>query len=172
MATISSVGRIAKPRDPFYEVGKQITELHQRHNVVVATAVAGDIYILAEGLSFADRVDSIRTGTAIGTLTAATDNDIGFYKRSPTGALVEIKTNSKAALVDGANYTAGVAIGTDMIGGLTDANSVKSIGELLDLGVDSEPVGGVILALTTNVAPTTNNRALDLIVKIEKATRN
>lgn len=168
MTTWTNQGKAAKARDPLYQTGKQLLTVHARHLVDVSELTDGDVFVLAEGLSYADRVHRIRAAVASGALTAAADNDLGFYKYKADGTLVAI---DKDILVDGADYSGGIAIGTDLLSGLSAANAVKSIGELLGLGVDSEPVGGVVLALTMNTKATTNDRTLDFDVMIEKATR-
>lgn len=48
---------------------------------------------------------------------------------------------------------------------------MKSVGELLGVGVDAEPIGGYVLAMTMNTKATTTSRTLDFDVSIEKATR-
>lgn len=171
MATIYNQGRTALPRDPFYQTGKHLQTVQSRLSVTVATAVVGDLYVLAEGLTFASRIHKIVPKNTSGTLTAATSNDIGFYKYRSDGTLTPITTAGTTVLVAAADYSAGLANGVDLLAGLTDLKARQSIGELLAMGVDAEPVGGVVLALRTNIAPTTNNRVLDIETTIEEATR-
>ena len=168
MTTWTNQGKTAKANDPFYQTGKNLMTVQSRHLVDVSELTNGDVFVLAEGLSYADRVHRIVAMAASGTLTAAADNDLGFYKYAADGTLVAIDVD---ILVDGADYSGGIALGTDLLSGLTAANAVKSIGELLGLGVDSEPVGGVVLAMTMNIKATINDRTLDFDVQIEKATR-
>lgn len=168
MATVYNQGRTAKPRNPFYQTGKQLQMVHSRLRVDVATNANGDVFVLAEGISAADRVHRIRAGNASGTLTAANDNDIGFYKYKADGTLVAV---SKDKLVDGADYSGGITAGTDLLAGMSDTDAVKSVGELLGVGVDAEPIGGYVLAMTMNTKATTTSRTLDFDVLIEKATR-
>lgn len=170
MATIYNQGRAAYPKNPFYQTGKHLQTVQSRLSVTVATAAVGDLYVLAEGLSLASRVHKIVPKNTSGTLTAATSNDIGFYKYV-NGVLTPISTAGTTVLVAAADYSAGLANGVDLLAGLSDLKARQSIGELLGLGVDAEPAGGVVLALRTNVAPTTNNRVLDIETTIEEATR-
>jgi len=166
--TIYNQGKAAKPKNPFYVTGKHLQTVQSRLLVDVSEAAANDVYVLAEGLSGAARVHRIRAAVASGTLTAANDNDIGFYKYKSDGTLVAV---DKDILVDGADYSGGIALGTDLLSGMSAANAVKSIAELLGVGVDSDPVGGYVLAMTMIVAATTNDRTLDFDVVIEEATR-
>ena len=168
MTTIYNQGKVAKPNDPFYTVGKCLTTVQARHLVDVSENTNGDVYVLAESLSYATRVHRIVSATTTGALTAATNNDIGFYRKDADGVLVAIDAD---ILIDGANYASGIALGTDLLSGLSAADAVKSIGELLGLGVDQEPSGGVVLALTMNTKATTQDRTLDFDVLIEQATR-
>lgn len=170
-SVVYNIGKQNKPKDPFYTVGKKNMTVRGRLQVVVASAAVGDIYVLAEGLSLADRIDSVVAVSASGTLTAANSWDIGFYKLNSAGAMVPVKASGGNELVSAADYSAGIAAGTDLIAGMSDANSWKGIGDLMSLGVDAEPAGGVFLGLRSNVAPTTNNRTLDIRVTIEEATR-
>lgn len=171
MATIYNQGKTALPNNPFYVTGKHLQTVQSRLSVTVATAAVGDLYVLAEGLSLASRIHKIVPKNTSGTLTAATSNDVGFYKYNSAGALVPVNTASPNVLVAAADYSAGLANGVDLLAGLTDLKARQSIGALLGLGVDAEPIGGVVLALRTNVAPTTNNRVLDIETTIEEATR-
>lgn len=174
-STIFNLGKTAKPRDPYYQTGKAaLLNIRGRLQVVVASAAIGDIYVLAEGLSLADRVDAVIAKATSGALTAATSNDIGFYKYNNLGVLVPVKASGGNELISAADYSAGLTANTDLIIGITDVNSTKSIGEMFSpvLGPDAEPIGGVVLGLRTNVAPTTTNRTLDIQVVIEEATRN
>lgn len=168
MATIYNQGKVAKANNAFYQTGKKLITVHARHLVDVSEITDGDVYVLAEGLSYAARVHRIAAGAASGTLAAADDNDIGFYKKASDGTLVEL---DKDILIDGADYSGGIALGTDLLSGLSAANAVKSIGELLGKGNDAEPVGGVVLGLTMNTKATTADRTLDFDVVIEEATR-
>lgn len=169
MTTWYNQGKTAKPRNPFYQTGKQLETVQSRHLVDVSELTDGDIFVLAEGLSYADRVHRIRPNVAVAALTAANDNDLGFYFKKLDGTLVAI---DKDILVDGADYSSGIAISTDLIGALSAADAVKSIGELLGKSVDQEPAGGIVLAWTMNTKATTQDRTVDFDVLVEKATRN
>jgi len=163
-----SQGKTAKENNPFYQTGKQLVTVHSRHLVDVSELTNGDVFVLAEGLSYADRVHGIIARTASGTLTAATDNDLGFYRYKSDGTLEAI---DKDILVDGADYSGGITISTNLLNAQTATTAAQSVGELLGKGVDAEPMGGVVLALTMNVKATTNDRTLDFDVQIEKSTR-
>jgi len=166
--TIYNEGKVAMANNPFYQTGKKLTTVQARHLVDVSAGAANDIYVLAEGLNLTDRIHRIVAAVASGTLTAANDNNIGFYKKNADGTLTELDQD---ILIDGADYSGGIAIGTDLLSGLSAADAVKSIGEHLGLGADSDYVGGIVLAMTMVVAATTTDRTLDFDVQIEDATR-
>ncbi len=166
--TIYNQGKVAMANNPFYQTGKRLKTVHCRHLVDVSAAAVNDIYVLAEGLNLTDRVHRIETKVASGALAAGTDNNIGFYKKNADGTLTEIDQD---ILVDGADYSAGIALGTDLLSGLSAADAVKSIGEHLGLGADADYVGGIVLAMTMVVAVTTTDRTLDFDVTIEESTR-
>ena len=141
----------ASARNPRFATGKKTKTVEYEASITAAASDDDDLYFLVDGLSFADRISGVRANSA-GTpaLTAATDNDLGFYSKNEDGTFAAIGT--------GDELWNGVSLATAK----TDPNLLtalnasldhsQNIGELLSLGVDREPAGGVFLILKTNTA--------------------
>lgn len=166
MATYRNNGVTAKPLNPAFASGKKLRVANA--NVSVASAGAGgtngDVFILSGPHTLADRVARIMAIGGTPALTSAADNDFGFYKKV-NGAFVAIDAD---ILLDGVSFVSANTATRDLLT-LNAADRVKNIGELLSLGVDEEPAGGVYLAWTVNTASTVNG-TVDLDIHIDEAT--
>ena len=58
MANQEDLGLASKSNNPYYISGKKLREVEKRYTVPAADVNDGDTYILAEQLSYADRIDS------------------------------------------------------------------------------------------------------------------
>ena len=156
-------------RNPRFDSGKKAMIVDFQTSITAANSAAGDKIVLAGGLSFADRISSIRTGgQGTPALTGATDNDLGFWYKNAAGTLVEL---DKDILWDGITLATAVTY-PDLLTGFNAAlDRSKNIGQLLGKGVDQEPAGGVYLVLQTNSANTaTGPLLLNLFIDIDEAT--
>lgn len=161
--------KTAYPKNSRFGGGKKTKTVEFEASITAANSDAGDLLILAEGLSYADRISGLRANSA-GTpaLTGATDNDLGFYYKDEDGDYVEI---DKDILWDGITLATAVTYPNLLTGFNAALDHSKSIGELLGVGVDQEPHGGVYLVLTMNTANTaTGPLLLRLAVDIDEAT--
>ena len=169
MPTFRTTGYTAKPRNPLYTVGKHFTKVHAHKALVSADLTNGDIIELAGAMSFKDRVHAVFTPNASPALTAATDAKLGFFKKDLDGALSVIQTGSDALLWNGVTLAAALSTRDMLLSLNTALDTTKNIGELLGLGVDKEPVGGVFLGLTFPTKPSVDG-VLNVEIDIEKAT--
>lgn len=168
MTVYYPLGKTAKPNNPLYQTGKVLTTVHARVFVDVSEIANGDVFVLAEGLSVGSRIHRILSPEATPALTAATNNDFGFYKKNPDGTLTALDAD---ILVDGTDLSSSIAQG-DLLRLNAALDRTKTIGELLSITSEKQPVGGVVLAMTMNTKATTNDRTLDLDIIIEHATTN
>ena len=164
MASRTTVGYTNKPKAPLYNQGSQLQTV-QAEVAVLSTWDDGDTVILARNLPLSARIVSIIMRTA-GSITAATDYDIGLYKAGNSdgddlGAVIDADI-----LADGLDFDAGVALGTDILGTNLTFNKYKTLGELLDYDMTEEPIGGVHVVLTLNTAGTADGD-LDMEIKID-----
>ena len=161
----------AQANNSRFEVGKKTRTVEFEASVTAANSDAGDLFILAKGLSFSDRISGLRANSA-GTpaFTSATDNDLGFYYENEDGTYTEL---DKDILWDGVSL-ATAKTDPNLLTSLNAALSHdQSIGELLGLGVDDEPARGVLLVMTMNTANTATGPLLfRLAIDIDEATTN
>lgn len=142
----------ASPRNPRFEMGKFSRLVDFQASITAANSAAGDKFTLSGPHRFAERIASVRTmGQGTPALTSAADNDLGFWYKNAAGTLVEV---DKDILWDGITLAAAVTY-PDLLTGFNAAlDRSKNIGQLLGLGADKEPMGGVYLVLQTNTANT------------------
>ena len=159
------LGKTSKPDNPYYTSGKCLREVEKRYNVLAADVADGDTYILAESLSYADRIDSVLAPNGVIALTSATDNDLGFYKKDKDGNLTAIDADVLWSGVDLSSASTGYQ---DLLYKNGSIDRVASIGELLGKSVEDQPAN-LCLVLTTNVKSTAANTIFNLKTVIEKA---
>ena len=164
MATIYSTGYNGKPLNQVYRSGKPIRKTHSEFSIATGSASNGDVYVLGGPYSVADRIHRIFAPAGHGALTAADDNDLGFYKMVD-GSLVEI---DKDVLWDGVDLTSASAVAQDLLDKNGSLDRTQTIGELLSLENNQEPAGGIFLCLTTNTK-SSGTFALDVDVEVEMA---
>ncbi len=172
MAEIRTKGFIDKPRNPSNSVGKKFRTVPAYAALLTAGMTNGDILTLAGPLTFGERIARVFSPNATPALTAAADAKLGFFQRDQaSGALKLIKAGSDAVLWNGVTLAASLSA-RDLLTSLNAAlNQSLNIGELLALGADQEPAGGVFLGLTFPTKPSVNG-TLDLEIWIEEATTN
>ncbi len=142
----------ASDKNPRFKTGKKTRVVEFSADLTAANSAVGDLLILASGLSFADRISGLfPNALTVPALTSATDNDLGFYYKDETGAYIEL---DKDILWDGVSLASASTFGNLLTAKNAALDHSKNIGELLTLGVDKEPAGGVYLVLTMNVANT------------------
>ena len=168
MAKVISTGATNKPNNPYYTTGKKIKEVGARFSVAAADVADGDNYILAQGLSYADRVDSVVMEGGHVALAASADNDLGFYEMDEDGNLTEI---DKDILVDGFSFVSARTAWTDLLNLNASLDREKNIGELVDKSVEQQ-VDNLCLVLTTNTKSTATNTVLNVKSRVECANTN
>lgn len=159
----------ANADNPTFKGGRQLKTVQFQASITAANSAAGDKILLAGPFTYDDRIAGIRTrGQGTPALTGATDNDLGFWFKNSSGALVEV---DKDILWDGITLATGVTY-PDLLTGFNSALDLsKTIGQLLGKGTDDEPFGGVYLVLQTNNANTaTGPLLLNLDVLVDNAT--
>lgn len=160
----------ASTKNPRFATGKRTKTVEYEASITAANSDIGDLYFLVEGLSFADRISGLRPNSA-GTpaLTSATDNDLGFYYKNEDGTYTAFGTGDE--LWNGVSLATALTSPNLLTALNASLDASQNIGELLGLGVDKEVVGGVVLALQTNVANTaTGPLLLRLSIDIDEAT--
>lgn len=166
MTDFYNKGKLAKPNDVIYSTGKCLTTVHAEFDVVAADLTNGDIFILAQGLGTDNRIHRIMSPNASPALTAAVDNDIGFY-REVDGSLVAVDVD---IIVDSGDLSAALTT-RDLLSLNSSLDRTKTIGELLGVTGEEIPAGGYILAMTMNTKSTADG-VLDLDVVVEGGTTN
>lgn len=159
----------ASPRNSRFESGKATRVVDFQASITAANSAANDKLLLAGPLRFGDRIAAIRTlGQGTPALTSASNNHLGFWFKDSSGALVELDRDI---------LWAGITLATavtypDLLTGFNAAlDRSKNIGQLLGLGADKEPAGGVFLVLQTVAANTaTGPLLLNLQIEIDEAT--
>lgn len=169
---VRSVGFQAFARNPMYQMGKNLRTVGAKL-VFPTTGAAGDQYILATGLTIDDRIARIYANS-MPALTTATNANLGFYKSTDNWAtqanMAPVKSGGGNELWAAVSLAAAVAVFNDA---LTSKNgsldNTKAIRDLLSLGPDLEPPGGIGLVLTLPTANTAGG-TWDADVVIEEAT--
>jgi len=166
MASRTTTGYTNKPKATLYNQGSKLQTV-QAEVAVLSTWNDGDTVILARNLTLASRITSIMMKAA-GSITAATDYDIGFYRAGnddgdDLGAVIDADI-----IADGLDFDAGVALGTDILGTNLTFYKYKTIGDLLGYDEGEAPIGGVHLVMTLNTAGSAT-ADLDMEVMIDMA---
>lgn len=169
---VRSTGFTAFARNPMYTVGKLMRKVGAKL-VFPTTGANGDQYILAGPLSLDDRISRIYSN-AMPALTSATNANLGFYKSSDNGAtlagLSKVTTTSDVALWSGVSLATAATVFADQLTTKNGAlDNTKAIRDLLLIGPDQEPIGGIFLVLTLPTANTAGG-TWDADVEIEEAT--
>ena len=167
-----SVGYTNFPLNPYYQTGKELVTVGFR-KTFPTTGNAGDQYILAGPLSLDDRVARIYP-SVFATLTGATSCNLGFYKSTDNGAtlagLTPVVPGGGNELFSAVDLHTAPALGQDMLAGKNSSlDLTKSIRDLLNIGPDQSPVGGIFLVLTLTNANSAGGM-VDLDIDIEEAT--
>lgn len=170
---IRSIGQAAFPLNPYYQVGKNTRKVGAKFTVATTGAI-GDQYVLAGPLTLDERVSRILT-QAMAALTSATTWNLGFYysidNLATQAGLKPVASGGGNELWSGVDLTAAVTTYLDV---LTKKNSsldnTKAIRDLLSIGPDKEPIGGVFLVLTNTTTANTAGGVVDLDIEIEEAT--
>tara|TARA_R110000851_G_scaffold246062_1_gene398768 strand:- start:9777 stop:10286 length:510 start_codon:yes stop_codon:yes gene_type:complete len=159
----------AKPKNPRFQTGNTTRTVEFSADFTGADSAAGDTVVLATGLSLADRISGVRANsTSIPALTGATDTDLGFYYKDEKGLLVALGAD---VLWDGVSMASAFTGVNALSGKNASLDQSLNIGELLSLGVDKEPHGGVYLVMTLNNANTAT-ATVALAIDIDCATTN
>ena len=101
-----------------------------------------------------------------GSITGATDYDIGLYKAGDTDGDSLGDVVDADILADGLDFDAGIALGTDLLGQGLTFYKYKTLGDLLDYTEGEAPIGGVHVVLTLNTAGTADGD-IDLEIKVD-----
>lgn len=170
MAVINSIGKVAFPRNSTFQVGKHPRKVGYKEAVVAAGAVIGDQRILAGPFTSDFRISRI-LANAMPALTSMVVN-LGFAKLDSLGNYVQVQANSLTALWSGVSLATAVTTYSDILTGKNAAlDNTKTIGQLLNIGPDSEPVGGIYLVMTTTTAQTAGGPlTLDLDIEVDDPT--
>ena len=145
MANKYTLGYDANPKKACWVNGDKIRTVLAQCDIVAADN-DGDTIIVAWNIPVDTLISAVKLPKAVATITAATDYDLGFYQPNRTdptdiGAVID-----KDALVDGKDFSGGVAAGD-----ILEADRTKTIGDLLSLSVEDQPAG-VHIAWTLNTA--------------------
>lgn len=172
MALARSIGFTAFPRNPAYSVGKQLRTVPFKV-VFPGTGNVGDQYILGGPFSGDERIARILCNSMPG-LTSVTGANLGFYKSSDNGAtqagLSPAKASGGNELWSGVSLATAATVYNDQLtlkNGSLD--NTKAIRDLLSIGPDQFPSGGVFLVLTLPQANTAGG-TWDADVLVEEAT--
>ena len=172
-ALIKSVGIAAFAANPFYQTGKQLSTVGFKATAAT-TGNIGDQYILAGPLTLDDRIARI-IPARFPALTSATTWNLGFYKSSDNGATIgnlsPVVSGGGNELWSGVNLSSAPTLGVDMlVAKNTSLDNTKAIRDLLSIGPDQEPPGGVFLVLTNTTTANTAGGVIDIDIQIEEAT--
>lgn len=168
MAIFGSTGAAAFPKNPQYTVGKKMRTV-QYFETFATTGTNGDQHILAGPLTMDDRIARIMT-QRMAAMTTATNANLGFYYKKPDGTYAVVKASGGNELWSGVTLAAAITTWTDLLTAKNASiDTTKSIRDLLSLGPDAEPVGGVYLVLTLPTAQTAGG-ITDLDIIIEEST--
>lgn len=170
---IRSNGFTNYAKNPLYSGGKQLKSVFYEKTIATG-AGTNTLHILSGAHSFADKIAAIKGATP--ALTSANDCDLGFYKKNEDGSFTVLKNSAGTSAVDilwdGADLSSALTY-RELLGTTnTSLDRTKNIGQILGLGADSEPQGGVYLGLLIVVASTAASEVLKLEVVVEEATTN
>ena len=166
MATKRTDGYTADPKKALY-IGGDSKRCVQAVCDIEAGDNDGDQFILVYNLPVDTLVSRICLPKVTASIANATDYDIGFYKPDREDNLAIGVVLDTDALVDGLNLTGGDVV-RDILGENIGAfEQEKTIGELLDLTVETQPQG-VHMVLTMNTAGTAAGE-LDMEIELVRA---
>lgn len=169
-----STGFTAYSKNPLYTVGKKIRSVDSRFALTSGTSNNGDQLVLAGGLTFGDKILGIISSSP--AFTSANDNDLGFFKKNADGTFTALKDSSgnsaKDILWNGVDLSSALSYRELLRTLNTSLDTTKNIGQILGLGADAEPVGGVYLILTMNTANSAAAPVVNFEIKVEEATTN
>lgn len=173
MALLQSIGKTAFPLSSAFSVGKRQRVVNSKFTVAT-TGNIGDQYILAGPLTIDDRISRIYT-QAMAALTSATTWNLGFYyskdQLASNAGLVPVKSGGGNELWSAVSLVTAVTTFLDVLTNKnTSLDNTKAIRDLLTLGPDAEPVGGIYLVLTNTTTANTAGGVVDLDVLIDEAT--
>lgn len=173
MALLKSIGSAAFPLNPFYQTGKQLRKIGAKFTVAT-TGNIGDQYILGGPFTLDDRISRILT-QAMAALTSATTWNLGFYysidNLATQAGLKPVVSGGGNELWSGVDLTAAVTTYLDVLTKKNGAlDNTKAIRDLLSIGPDKEPVGGIYLVLTNTTTANTAGGVVDLDIEVEQAT--
>lgn len=171
-AIFTSIGAAAFKRNSMYTTGKKMLKVNSKFTVQT-TGANGDQYILAGPLSVDARISRMYS-QRLAALTSATDSNVGFYYSTDALAtqagLKVVKASGGNEIWSGVSLASAVTTFLDiMTNKASSLDNTKSIRDLLSIGPDQEPAGGVYLVLTL---PTANSAGgvCDIDIEIEPAT--
>lgn len=169
---LQNAGKTSLPKNPVFSVGKKLREIQNRF-VFATTGANGDQYVLAGPLTINDRVAHIFTQN-LPALTSATNANLGFYYSkdglATQAGLVPVKASGGNELWSGVTLASAVTVWNDILQSKnTSLDPTKSIADLLSIGADQEPFGGIYLVLTLPTAQSAGGTG-DLHVIVEEAT--
>lgn len=172
MSLFISIGKTAFPRNPAFSGGDKLRKVNSKF-VVPGTGTAGDQYVLTGALSIDHRVSRMYANGLV-ALAGVTGANLGFYyskdNLATQAGLVPVKTGGGNEIWSGVNLTAAVTTFFDLLTNKNAAyDNTKAIRDLLLLGPDAEPIGGIYLVLTFPQQNTTGG-TIDLDVELEEAT--
>lgn len=166
---LKSLGATAFPLSPSFSVGKRLRTVNARYTVPT-TGANGDTYVLAGPLSLDDRIARIMS-TAMAALTTATNANLGFYYLPLNSqVLTPVKSGGGNELWSGVSLATAVTVMSDVLYLKNTAlDTTKAIRDLLLIGPDQAPVGGIYLVLTLPTANTAGG-LIDMDTLIDEAT--
>lgn len=172
-AIAKSIGLTAFPLSSAFSTGKKMRMVNSKFTVPT-TGNIGDQYVLAGPLTIDDRIARIYS-QSMAALTSATTWNLGFYystdQLATAAGLKVVKASGGNELWSSVDLTAAV---TTLLDVLTKKNgsldNTKAIRDLLSLGPDAEPIGGIYLVLTNLTTANTAGGTVDLDILIDEAT--
>jgi hypothetical protein len=161
---IRSNGFTEYPKNPANSSGKKLKSVFYEKTIATG-AGANTLHVLSGPHSYDDKINAVVGATP--ALTSATDNDLGFWKKEEDGTFTAIDQD---ILWDGVSLASALSY-RELLGTLnTSLDRDDSIGGLLGLSSEKEPVGGVYLGLYIQTASTAASEDLKLQVLVEEAT--
>jgi len=172
-ALITSTGIAGFPLSPYYRTGKKLATIGFKCTAAT-TGNIGDQYLLAGPLTIDDRVARI-IPVRFAALTSATTWNLGFYKSTDNAAtignLTPVVSGGGNEIFSGVDLHLAPTLGLDLITQKVSSwDNTKAIRDILGIGPDQEPIGGIFLVLTNTTTANTAGGIIDLDIQIEEAT--
>lgn len=169
MATFNNLGVTAYPKNPAFTVGALQRVVKSQFSVVASGSAIGDLYILGGPFTFDMRIARIFAKRGLPALTSAAAN-LGFYYKKADGTYAVVASGSNTTLWSAVSLATAVTTAIDALTSKnTSLDTSKNIGQLLGLGPDQEPFGGVYLGMALTAA-TAADGTLDLDIEVQEAT--